>query len=78
MSRSAVDLLLGVDHVEELVLRVEVLLVDGAQRLVVLHQVLALREEDHGLLPAEVQLLLDDGQHLAHLEGVRHQEPIAG
>ena len=80
MSSSAVDLLLSVDDVEEAVLLVSEALVDLADGGVVLHEVGALREEHDALLlfSVQLQLLLDDGEHLADLEGVRHQEPRGG
>jgi hypothetical protein len=75
-SSSAVDLLLGVDDVKEPVLLVTVALIDLLDGGVMLHEVLAICEKDDAflLLSAQVELSLDDGEHLTDLEGVGHQE----
>jgi len=75
---SAIDLLLGVDDVQESILGVSVLLVDGLQVDMILHQVLPLGQQDHALVlvPVELELLPDNGENFAHLKGVGHQKPI--
>ena len=53
-----------------------ILLEDLSNGGLVLHQVLAISEQDDAvlLLARELQLLLDDGEHLGHLEGAGHEE----
>lgn len=72
----SVDLLLRIHDVEEAVIAVVMLLEDLSDGGLVLHQVLAVSEQDDAvlLLTRELQLLLDDGEDLGHLEGAWHEE----
>ena len=54
-------------------------LIDLVEGCIVLHKVLAFSKEDDALLLVawgDVELLLDDGEDLADLEGGGHEEPI--
>lgn len=53
------------------------LLVDLRNRGLMLHHELAVGKEHDALLlvARQLELFLDDGEHLIHLEGVGHEEP---
>ena len=76
LSVSAIDVLLGIDDVEEAIFLVLEPLKDLGDGGVMLHQVLAVSEQNDADMGVtrNLQLLLDDGHNLGDLEGVWHEE----